>query len=252
WSISEVWLATDRITCRGKEEDFFGLAACELWKRCLPGRPSTEMIDEWMQEGYVLSEQRKGAEAWDIWWKVWCLLRPRFLPSMSTMNSTGPVFNGLQSVFNWSQNFETELLNASLDDGRYAAIGSQYCCEWIAQYRDESDLSQVNFRRAYTSFLYRLGDSEKPGVLLHELIEKWPNNAWGYVALADAHSHFFRNEQILPFDLKKAESYLRQGLALAHLEAGDRQIIGERLTTLCERRPPGARQTRLPGGDPVA
>ena len=52
WSISQTWLASPTVVCTGVEEDFLGLAACELWKRLLPQRPSIEMLDDWMQEGY--------------------------------------------------------------------------------------------------------------------------------------------------------------------------------------------------------
>jgi SEC-C motif len=41
WAVSEIWLEHDPVKCRGKEEDFLGLAACELWKRYLSDRPST-------------------------------------------------------------------------------------------------------------------------------------------------------------------------------------------------------------------
>ncbi|MBL8917281.1 MAG: SEC-C domain-containing protein [Myxococcaceae bacterium] len=238
WSISEVWLERDDVTCRGTEVDFLGLAACELWKRYSPERPSVEMIDDWMQEGYSLVEERKGAQACDLWWKVWCTLSPRFLPSMTTMNSTSPVFNGLQSVFNWSQDFENELFNPSLHDQRYATMGSQYCTEWIAQFRDESDLVQLNFRRALSSHLHRLGQSERASELLHELVEKWPENVWGYVALADAYSHFFRSERICPYDPEKAERYLRRALALQTLRDGDRIMLEDRLEQLHEGAAP--------------
>ena len=112
WSISEDWLAADPINCRGKEEDFLGLAACELWKRYGIEPASVEMIDDWMQEGYALLERNKGDEACDVWWRVWCALRPRFGSDMTTMNDVFAVFQGTQSVFNWSQDFETSRRSA--------------------------------------------------------------------------------------------------------------------------------------------
>jgi hypothetical protein len=160
WSISEVWLGTDAVSCRDTDEGFLGLAACELWKRLLPDRPSIEMIDDWMQEGYSLLESRRGREACDIWWRVWRTLRPRLSPSMTTMDGTGAAFTGLQCIFNWSQDFEMELGNAAAKDARYASLGAEYCTQWIAQFRDEGEHMQVSFRRALACFLSRAASSQ--------------------------------------------------------------------------------------------
>ena len=43
WTISEEWLRQDPVICKGKDEDFLGLAACELWKRLIPERLGTEI-----------------------------------------------------------------------------------------------------------------------------------------------------------------------------------------------------------------
>ena len=69
------------------------------------------------------------------------------------------------------------------------------------------------------------------------MIEKWPSNVWGYVALADAHSHFFGDE-LLPLDLERAEHYLRRGLALADPEDRDRDLLEDRLSELRKQPAP--------------
>lgn len=236
WPISDEWIATDPVTCRGKEEDFLGLAACELWKRYLPDRPSTEMIDDWMQDGYTLQGEHKLTEACDIWWNVWCTLRPRFTPEMTTMDATTAVFSGLQSVFNWSQDFETELGNAARKDVSYAAKGCQYCTEWIAQFPDENDGMQVNFHRALASFHFCVGETTEAAATLHSIVERWPQSFWGYIALADAHSHFFPGEYDLEYDLDKAIGYLHKALSLPGLESWDRQVVEDRLSELRGRQ----------------
>ncbi len=236
WSLSEVWLASDPTRCRGKDEDFLGLAACELWKRYLPDRPSIEMIDDWMQEGYSLFEERRREDACDIWWRVWTTLYARFRPEMTTMDATAPIYSGRQSIFNWSQDFELELGNVARGDLRFAALGRQYCSEWIAQFCEEDEHLQVNFQRALASFLFRLGETEQTAAVLHSIVEKWPGNIWGYVALADAYSHFFAGEYDLPFDLEKAKSYLKKALALPGLDRADREVVETRLADLKEAR----------------
>lgn len=232
WTISEVWLDDDLVKCTEKEHDFLGLAACELWKRLVPDRPSMEMLDDWMQEGYDLVEQGRTPQACNTWWKVWGALLPRFTPEMRTMNATGAVFSGYQSVFNWSQDFETHLGNAARTDVRYAVIGRQYCTEWIAQFPDEDDGMQVSIRRALASFLCRLGETAEMSAVLHSLPEQWPKSVWSHIALADAYSHFFAGEYDLPLDVGKAIGYLEQGLAVNGRTTYDRDVIEERLTEL--------------------
>ena len=232
WTISKAWLDQDRVKCSGKDEDFLGLAACELWKRLMPDQPSTEMLDDWMQEGYHLAERDKEPEACTMWWTVWRALVSRFTSEMCKMNAVEEVFNGYQSVFNWSQDFEMHLGNAARDDVRYAAIGRQYCTEWIAQFSDEDDGMQVSFRRALASFLFRLGETDEMSAVLHRLPQEWPHNVWSYVALADAYSHFFSGEYDLPLDVGKAIGYLEQGLAEAARSGRDRDVIEQRLAEL--------------------
>jgi hypothetical protein len=43
-----------------RDDDFLGIAACELWEHYCPERPSVEMLDDWMQEGYDLSTSPRG------------------------------------------------------------------------------------------------------------------------------------------------------------------------------------------------
>jgi len=232
WTISEAWRKDDSVKCTEKEEDFLGLAACELWKRLMPDRPSMEMLDDWMQEGYSLVEQNKEPEACSMWWKVWRALLPRFTPEMRTMRVVEEAFSGYQSVFNWSQDFEMHLGNAARHDEHYAAIGRQYCTEWMGQFPDEDHGTQVNFRRALASFLFRLGETAEMSAVLHRLPLEWPEDVWSYVALADAYSHFFPAEYDLPLDVGKAIGYLEQGLAATGRSGRDRDVIEDRLAEL--------------------
>ena len=55
WEIAEEW-GDGLVAFRQSDRDFFGLAACELWRRLCPEPPSFEMIDDWVCEGYALVE----------------------------------------------------------------------------------------------------------------------------------------------------------------------------------------------------
>jgi hypothetical protein len=225
WVVADAWLASDAVTCRLKDEDFLGLAACELWKRLVPDRPSTEMLDDAMQDGYVLSEAGRGAEACDVWWQVWQHLRKRFTPDQRKPDDVE--FRGLQCLSNWFQDFELELGNAARRESRFAALGKQYCEDWLGQFREARESDLIGFSRARADFLLRLGDREGERVLL-EIVERWPASAWGYVALSDAYLHPAKGSP-LPRNHAAARKWLEQGLA--HV-IKDRDALEERLPDL--------------------
>jgi hypothetical protein len=238
WSLSETWIAEDRVHRSGKAggaEDFLGLAACELWKRLLPDRPSVEMIDDWMQGGYVLLEEKKGPETCDLWWKSWSAIRDRILqPEMRTMSLVDRVLQGYQSIFNWSQDLERELGNAAIKDLRFAALGRRFCSEWLAQFTDESAKIQAGFVRALGRFLMRLGELQEAERVLGSAVERWPDDPWVYICLADAYAQVFRGEH-LPLDLDKARTLLERAQTIRGLEARDRQVVEARLKDLAAR-----------------
>lgn len=64
---------------------------------------------------------------------------------------------------------------------------------------------------------------------LLEIIERWPNDPWGYVGLADAYSRFFKCDPGPPRDDARAIAYLEQGLAIRDLGERDRETLLERL-----------------------
>lgn len=230
WSITEDWLVQGA-TCRGKDKDFLGLGACELWKRLLPHRPSIEMLDDWMQEGYSLLEADKIAEAVEVWSKLWSTLRERFTPSMRTTDATSEIFTGSQFLGNWCQDFDECLWNASRTDDRFLARGRIYCEQWLAQFVDENELEQVGFRRLLADFLFCERETERAEKLLLEVVERWPTNAWGYIALADAHGHLVP-WSTLPKDVPQALAWIERGFVAIGPKGRDRDALVERLREL--------------------
>ena len=231
WPISDVWRQSRGLRCKGLDVDFLGFAACELWKRLLPERPSMEMLDDWMQEGYELSEQGRLGEACDVWWNIWQVLMERFSPEMTNVEDVDSVFSGRQCVFNWCQDFEEHLHNASIDEPRYAEIGRQYCEEWIGQFPDGSDLMQINFRRALGAFALRLGQADEGIGVLQGIVDRWPRNVWGYVALADEYSGPQRHPA-LPPDVPRAVEWLKRGLSAVDPGDLDKEALIERIEWL--------------------
>ena len=231
WSVGQTWIALGRAGHGNDDIDFLCLAACELWKRLLPDRPSVEMIDDWMQEGYEHDMAGRHGDATEIWWKVWQTLRARFPPGVRTMSAADAVFSGTQLIFNWCQDFELALENAVIDSPGLAGLGKRYCSEWLTQFPDEDGEVQVGFRRTLAGFQFCLGETSAGEATLHGIVERWPEDVWGYVALADAYGRFRPREPGPERDVARALGYLERGLAITGTQR-DRDVLVERREAL--------------------
>jgi hypothetical protein len=229
WTISDRWRAAITKALTRHAQDFLGLAACELWKRYCPERPSIEMLDDRMQEGYRLASEGQCTKACESWWKVWQTIRSRLRPEMNTTRGAAAVFDGTQCLFNWVQDFELELLNAALEERRYARIGIQLCKEVLAHFHGEDELFRTNFRanldefhfRAnLDEFHFRAGENAEGEHVLLELIRDHPDSATGYVRLADYFS-YGPTPDSEPIDRERALELLEQALARPVTDAAD-------------------------------
>lgn len=241
WSaceVADIWFARDPGTGRGKDEDFKLLAACELWKRWIPDRPSMEMLDDWMQEGYALMEARRPNDVCERWWKVWEVLRSRFTPQMTTCEATRPLFNGMQCLFNWSQDFEMELGNAALQDPHWLEVGMRYLREFLDQFTEEDKHLRGNLERSLAELLMQAGEREEAQRILLRRVDNDATDIWNYVALADAYSHDGRRS--LGRDLDVAEEWIRRGKAQGLQSDEDRELLDERLEQVRRLREGGA------------
>lgn len=244
WSahrVYETWIKEDPVKARGRDEDFLLLASEELWERWIPERPSSEMVDDWMQDGYDLLEAGKVQAACELWWKVWQILQPRFTRTMSTCDKAAPVFDGMQSLGNWTQDFEMELGNASLQDARWIETGIRFCREFLTQFADEHEHTRGNFIRALAEFLMQAGELKEAQEILLQRLEEHPDDTWTYVALADAWSGMSRGG--LGKDLDLAVAWLEKGKVCVGGGArprpflpSDTEVLDERLVAINEMR----------------
>ena len=95
---------------------FIELAACVLWERLLPERPSFEILDERMQAGYAAFWANDMVRACDHWLAVWERFKPHFGPEMTRVRDVDAIFHGSEYFFNWCQEFENKLGNAGVHD----------------------------------------------------------------------------------------------------------------------------------------
>jgi hypothetical protein len=220
WDLSEVWQQKVAKQPSRHEEDFIGIAACELWKRYCPERPSVEMLDDWMQDGYNLMMSGHGAQACDRWSEVWETIHARLSSEMRTCDSTSLVFDGTQALFNWVQDFALELHNAAIDDTRYADTGTRLCEEVLAQFPEESELFRLNFRADLGEFCYLAGRDQQGERVLLDLIRDYPDRAAGYARLADLLAYGARRGEP-PLDQERAQMLLETALARPVSDATD-------------------------------
>jgi hypothetical protein len=224
WEISNVWRRANERLSR-HESDFLGIAACELWKRYCPERPSVEMLDDWMQEGYELMMQGQGPQACDRWSAVWEVIQPRLQAEMLTCDSAASVFHGTQSLFNWVQDYEMELHNAAIGEPRYAEAGARLCEQVLAQFRGETGLFHLNFRADLGEFHYLAGRAEEGESVLLALIHDHPDRAAGYARLADLLAPGARPGDGA-VDRQRAEKLLEEALARPVTDAADYDLRG--------------------------
>lgn len=184
WDIAVEW-GSRLLGLSNAEEDFLGLAVCELWRRLCPDPPSLEMIDDWLCEGYAFAGQTKRTEAVTVWSKVWEALRSRLAPEMQDLDQAGEVLfpRMSQCLSNWSQDFRLEALNGSPSDARCGELGIRFIRELLEALPKEEDNLGCSADLAMLYFnLRRDVEAEQ---LCQRLVRDHPDRAAGYVALAD-------------------------------------------------------------------
>ena len=211
WSLGERWLAGQQRPPDMQDEDFVCLAACELWKRYCPERPSAEMMDDWVSEGYDHLEANDNSKAADTWLLVWETVLPKLRPDMQTFRSVDPLFRISQFFGNWLQDFEMALDNAARVDRRYADIGMRVIREALGRFVGEDEYTILNYRCELGRFLFRAGRVEEGDAALQSVMRDYPHLAGGYVALADELSFGWN----APSDIPRAIALLQQALSHA-------------------------------------
>jgi len=220
WELSDVWRTKITQRLSQHEEDCIGIVACELWKRYCPDRPSIEMLDDWMQEGYCYMMDRRSAQACERWSTVWQVIHSRLRTGMRTCDDASVVFDGSQVLFNWVQDFAIELHNTAVDNATFADTGIQLCEDVLKQFPDETELFRLNFRADLGEFYYLAGRPQHGERILLTLIHDYPDRAAGYARLSDILAYGARRQDP-PLDPRRAEKLLEEALARPVNDAAD-------------------------------
>lgn len=216
WTIGSDWLR--QIPPNRENDDFVCLAACELWKRHCPDMPSLEMLDDWVAEGYDLAEDGKQAEAVNVWFRVWDVVRPRLTPSMSTFDAVEDRFMVTQFFGNWIQDFVMAVYDAANHDAARALQGAALIRQVLAQFTQEDAQTLQMYRGDCGRLLFMAGRRADGEAELLALIRDFPHRACGYVVLSDSLARG------TPADRARSVALLEQALAVPVEDAEDWDI----------------------------
>jgi len=212
--------------------DAFRQAEGERWEQIkagtLPPMQLTleEQLDDLVHEGYDLLKAGHLTSACDRWLEAWRLVKRLVEPAMRTADAFDEACDLYPLISNWCQDFEMELGNAALDDPVYHEHRLRYTREFLAQFSEESALTVLNFTRAQGETLWAMGQQAEAEAVYAALIERYPDDAWGYIGWADNY-YLYRHS---PKEYAQAEAILRRALARPHLQ--ERNHVLERLADL--------------------
>ncbi len=158
------------------------------YKKCCINKSIHKQHDDLnylMQKGYSLLEENKTVEACNIWLEVWDKIKKRFTPKMKSIKDAESLFSGDQFLFNWCQDLEMELGNAGLRDKSFYRKRIDYCREFCS-YFPESEISILyNMKRGKAESYFGIGEPKKGDMAFERLIEKYPEDIWGYIGWGD-------------------------------------------------------------------
>ena len=184
WAVADTW-ERDAHALGMADQEFVGLAACELWRRLCPERPSLEMLDDWLCDGYAFVDRGDPAAALKSWWRLWEALRPRLTAEMRDLHEAGErLFPRMsQCLSNWSVDFRLEAVNAALGDAACGELGIRFVQELRESLAGEDKDLHLSGDLAMLYFhLQRDAEAEH---CCQQLIHDHPDRTTGYALLSD-------------------------------------------------------------------
>ncbi len=213
------------------EDDFIWKAALFLWEKFAPHIVSTEKLDDMMQEGYELLEEKKYVEGTELWLDLWEHLKKRFTSDMKSISEAEVVFPGMmQSLFNWCQDFDAELENVGFNDPSFFKKRIEYCNTFCRLFPESDELIIMNLKRAEAESYFHLGETRKGDELFEKMIDEFSDSVWGYMGWGDMYGIMRFNEKV-PIDYKKANKIYLDGLKNVQ-DQTERGYLLERLESL--------------------
>jgi tetratricopeptide (TPR) repeat protein len=211
----------------GVEVDWVWMCLTVLWERWLPDRPSLEMLDDQISEGYDLLAKGGAVAACDVWIGAWRhMLQIMEAFRVETLGDFDETFRGSYCLFDGVEALTAELGNAGLDQERFLRERIAICEECLRRWPGEDPLFLGNVKSEMAEALFNLGETERATSLYNEWLAKDPQWGWGWIRWSD----LFRWGEDETVNLPEAERILKQGLAVADVR--DRADMFESLADL--------------------
>ncbi len=211
------------------ESDWIWICLVSLWQRWWPDKVCLELLDDKVQAGYGEDEQNNESACAALWLDAWSdVLRLCDTTGIGSIEEFDDRFPMTQSLYNWSQDFETALWNAGLRDRELLAARIDVCEEALRRFPHEDQLMTENRRRALAESYFEVGMTAKAEELFQSWLAADPSWGWGWIGWADCYTLGTGK----PKNYGRAEELLRRGYSAPDVR--DRDYIAERLQDLCK------------------
>jgi tetratricopeptide (TPR) repeat protein len=191
----------------------------------------SEIENEWedlMQEGYTYAMKGDSVGAVRIWRELWNRMYAVLMEDDNlSMEDLDGAFHGMQSIYNWTTDFEMELGNASKDDKSFAQTRIEFCEAYITRWRNQSEPNLEGMKWALCESYFDLGESDEGERLFQNYLEESPTSGWGWVGWSDQYGVSANKNNK---DNEKAIQILKKALGIEGLQ--DRFHVMERLDDL--------------------
>jgi tetratricopeptide (TPR) repeat protein len=210
----------------GEDCDWVWFCIAILWEKWFKNIPNLEMIDDKMQKGYSECKKDHTIRACEIWLSYWddvlALMEKWGVQSIKEFDTR---FNQTQSVYNWCQDFEMELHNASLRDVGYNQYRIEFCEKILSLIDKEEKLIIGNMLMAIAESYFNMGRASKADELYKEWLEADPTWGWGWIGWSDL---YWLSPKKGYHNLEKAEKKLIE--AIENEDIRDKRDVLERLS----------------------
>jgi hypothetical protein len=200
--------------------DTFAEGEARRWEQVragpLPPLPRTpeEELDDLIDEGHRLLEQRQVTAACDSWLQAWELVKRMTRPEVRTALAFGGTDDLGVLVSNWASELDLALGEAGRRNPGYHEQRLRYSREFLALFPDTHEGEVINFVRAQGEALWHLGKKAEAEEVFAGLVERYPDEGMAYLGW----SQLCWQEDESTKDYARAEAILQRALARPALE----------------------------------
>jgi tetratricopeptide (TPR) repeat protein len=185
------------------------------------------------------------SDDYEDWLEAWELLRDNMPEGITTFEALDELFDldfNDCSVNDMLYDLDEELYNTGLDDLSLITKRAELA-RWVyTNFPEENELNLGNFRGHEAEALWELGQREQAEARFQELIEVFPNFAWGYIWWGDQYWMSDWSYEYAP-DYDRAESLYRR--ALENPDLDNHVYVQERLDDLYDEKEHPERRKKI-------